>query len=380
MPERRRARERRLMRLKFLDTARAIAVLYVVYFHVVNIWHLGAPKSLTQFTQFGGSAVTLFFVISGFSLCLTMGRHLAHPRPMASYVTARIFRIMPLYYIMLALTIWRDLQFRDMTHENAKIISSALMIFNFSPEYAKGIVWASWSVGVEMVFYAVFPFLHRALDTIEKKVVALIAASWATYAVAVFVLPGLEEGVQRSFSYMNFPRNLAVFLVGMIAYDVFLRLERIGGDRRFNLGLVVTAAGLSLLGFLIVGFRLTWGKTLVVDFGLMQAFAYATFIIGLSLLPSNAISNGVTAFYSKVCYSAYLWHPMIIWAMGPLFDYLKASTVNPWAKVAIAYAATLTAVSIVSAASFDLIERPGQNLGKRLLTRFSAGAKPAPAE
>lgn len=356
------------MRLKFLDIGRAFAVLYVLFYHSIEIWKFEYPKALTQLIQSGGSGVTLFFVISAFSLCLTMERRQQSARPLASYAIARVFRILPLYYFMLALTLWRDVDLRPMVHEAPKILAAATLSFNLFPEYAEGIVWASWSVGVEVVFYALFPLLYKRLNTIERRIAAFLVAMWATYAVAAFLLPMLPPEDARPYIYMNIVRNLAVFLVGMIAYDVYKLLERSKIERRADKGLALTAIGLTLIGFFIVTVRLTWKiSPLAVDWGIVQAIAYSTALIGLSLLPQQAIANPVSAFYSRVCYSAYLWHPFIIWALKPYYDFVHATFDGPWLRVAGIVGGTLFVVSIVSEISYRLIELPGQNAGKRLL-------------
>ena len=367
------------MRLRFLDTARALAVLYVLVFHVAGIWSLEYPKQLTQIMQSGGSGVVLFFIISGFSLCLTMDRHLDSPSPMWSYSIARIFRILPLYYLLLVLTIWRDAAFRDMVHDPAKILSSAFLVFNLKPEFAMGIVWASWTIGVEMIFYAIFPFLHLWLNNTQKKVAALITVSWITYGVAIFVIPNLAEGVQRSFSYMNFPRNLAIFLAGMVAYDAYRYLDRTLTSNRTSWGIMISAAGFSMIAAFVILTRLTWGKTLFVDLGLIQAVSYCVLVLGFSLLPHRLIGNRVTDFYSKVCYSAYLWHPMIIWALKDVYDLVYATDHNIWIKFGLSVSVTFVVLSIVSWFSYHLIERPGQKLGKSLLLRLNRNKVVRPA-
>ncbi len=362
-----------MQRLKFLDAARAIAVLYVLFFHTIGIWKLEYPKQLTQFVQSGGSGVILFFVVSGFSLCLTMGRHLDHTKPMLSYAFARIFRIVPLYYFLLILTVYRDFQWRDVTHAPEKILSMATFTFNLSPEWAKGIVWASWTIGVEMIFYATFPLLYRYLPDIWRKLAAILAMCLLTLALKEFYLPTIEnEAAGRSYAYMMMPRNFAIFICGMALFDIFRVLEAKTIQNRESLGFFITLSGVTLVAFLAVMFRHTWGKTLFVDYGLLQAIAYSTLILGLALYPWKFLINRVTDFYSKICYSAYLWHPFLIWMMKPIYDRVYAYEISLWWKVFGVFAITLVVVSIVGELSFRFIEKPGQRFGKKLLAKLTS--------
>ncbi len=58
--------------------------------------------------MFGGTGVLLFFVISGFSLSMTMTRHNRATVPILSYATSRFFRIAPLFYTVLLASVLRD--------------------------------------------------------------------------------------------------------------------------------------------------------------------------------------------------------------------------------------------------------------------------------
>jgi peptidoglycan/LPS O-acetylase OafA/YrhL len=86
-----------------LDNLRGLSAIYVVLFHtaLVPTYRLPLPALLKNFVLFGGSGVLLFFAISGFSLSLTMPRHLTTATPALSYALSRFFRIAPLFYFLL---------------------------------------------------------------------------------------------------------------------------------------------------------------------------------------------------------------------------------------------------------------------------------------
>ena len=357
-------------RLRFLDSARAIAVLYVIFFHTIFITPIEYPRFVHSFAQSGGSGVILFFIVSGFSLCLTAPRHQSSALPGASYAIARIFRIVPLYYFMLVLTIWRDAMFRDRTYVTEKILAAVFFTFNLNPAFSKGIVWASWTLGVEVIFYAVFPLFYRYFNDIYKLMSGVIAFTFLTYVANLYYIPTLDESLRTSYSYMMMPRNFAIFLIGMTTFHAYRWLDQTIIENRKSIGIFVLTLGCASMWILIMSFRYTWGKVMFVDFGILQAMAYSIIVLGIALYPWRFLVNAVTNFYSKVCYSAYLWHPFIIWAMKPFYIYVYGFSLPVVIKLLVSFAVTLGVVSAVSQVSFDYIERPGQRLGKKLLARL----------
>jgi peptidoglycan/LPS O-acetylase OafA/YrhL len=64
-----------------------------------------------------------------------------------------------------------------------KVLTSVTFTFNLFPSQVEGIVWASWSIGVEMLFYAIMPLLALLVRNIRQAVAlfvatVLVAAAW----------------------------------------------------------------------------------------------------------------------------------------------------------------------------------------------------------
>ena len=64
-------------RLGFLDSLRGFAAVYVLSMHLAFVPTPATPLPdiIRIPVLFGGTGVTLFFVMSAFSLCFTMDRH-----------------------------------------------------------------------------------------------------------------------------------------------------------------------------------------------------------------------------------------------------------------------------------------------------------------
>lgn len=352
-----------MQRLRFLDSLRGLAAVYVVLFHTALV--PAPPPVVPDFVRplvlFGHTGVYLFFVISGFSLSLTMPRHTASKSPLASYVLSRIFRIAPLFYFLLAASIWRDwAQFRT-GQSIPNIILNASFLFNFVPRHQEGIVWASWTIGVEMVYYAIFPLVF-CLSVMRKIVLvgALFGAFWAMGKISA-AAPILQ------YSCVGF---LPIFLLGEIAFAAFALLKDAPLARRY--GEALLAGGTLLLAICIFVVRredqILW-RSLV-------SIGYACLLVGLGLVPLKFIINSVTGFLGKISYSTYLCHAPIVYTLAPAYSLVSSLLPRDLGYLACVIL-TLAVVAPVAYLSFILIEQPGISLGSKILNRRRWQASPA---
>lgn len=202
-----------LPRILVLDSLRGLSAIYVVAFHTALVPQpqLFVPALLKNFVLFGSTGVYLFFIISGFSLSLTMPRHSASQAPTVSYVLSRFFRIAPLFYALLIPSLLRDWIMFHVHYSVKEILASVFFVFNFLPGRQEGIVWASWTIGVEMVYYCLFPFFYRL--SVRAKLV-LSACVLALHCTLISVFGG--EGILRLLLLGFIP----IFVFGEIAFQI----------------------------------------------------------------------------------------------------------------------------------------------------------------
>src|SRR5688500_8464276 len=88
-------------RLNFIDSLRGLAALYVLILHIALVpdFKPTIPVCLNSLVLNGGTGVTLFFVISAFTLCLTLEGRTSNNKEIAYFYLRRILRIVPLYYL-----------------------------------------------------------------------------------------------------------------------------------------------------------------------------------------------------------------------------------------------------------------------------------------
>ncbi|MEA2116633.1 MAG: acyltransferase, partial [Thermodesulfobacteriota bacterium] len=97
-------------RIKNIQALRGVAVLLVVFFHMVTIEkkYGGTNTLLSDYFQFGMFGVDLFFVISGFVMVTVSRGKFQQPRQAATFLYHRISRIYPMYwfYSLLVLAVF----------------------------------------------------------------------------------------------------------------------------------------------------------------------------------------------------------------------------------------------------------------------------------
>jgi peptidoglycan/LPS O-acetylase OafA/YrhL len=353
-----------MKRLEFLDSLRGLAALYVLVYHLAKMppLDMGLPRFAERFVLFGGSGVILFFVISAFCLCLTMPGPEVTGAVAARFYIKRFFRIAPLFYAVVALTILRNFLVRDIVPSAGDVLANLTFTFNLVPGLQDSQVFAGWTIGVEMVFYLIFPVLFALLRGIPAKLAAYGVAALA-FSALLWALHAAPGAIDRDrYALLTVVHYVPVFLLGMIAFDLLNALHaRSAGWRS---GAVFLAAGvLSFVGHLS-------GRLPDPAFAPLfwQGISYALILLGLGLCPIVLLVNRVTRFLGQISYSVYLLHgPVILIINRPVFPRIYALDIPTAAKFALCLAATLVVTLSVAWLSYRFIERPGIALGRRVI-------------
>jgi peptidoglycan/LPS O-acetylase OafA/YrhL len=299
-------------RLAFLDSLRGLAAVYVVLFHVLSMPApvLSAGSWLTPAISMGGSGVGLFFVISAFSLFYTMPRHQASGMPLRSFYIHRFFRIAPLFFVLLAFSIWRDGRGQHVGHSAGEMFANATFTFNLFDGWQQGIVWASWAIGVEMLFYAVFPFLFKLIgNTLAALLVCVVSLG-----IAWAMKSGMagQSGLHTVESY-GLLRHAPIFAFGILAYFLYAPVQRWNARPKNRVGMALLALSVAILvGTGTVAYR---GYLAELTIWIFMGAGYVATLLALSMTPVKLVVNRATRFLGTISYSIYLGHPIVVAAL-----------------------------------------------------------------
>jgi len=344
-------------RLDWLDGIRALAAGFVVLHHIWLMTYGGYPGNngpwITDLLVYGHLAVSVFIVVSGFSLTLSPANHEMRLKGGAyNFLHRRFWRIVPPYWAALLISVIFILSGVIDSPDGSPlrgedfIIHLLLMqdaIGNNSPN---GVFW---SIAVEWHIYFVFPFI---LLSIRKFGIAFTTL-FVLFLVVVqytagYLIPALEA--LNRFS----PVYLVLFTAGACAA---LLSHHGQAARTCVLAAVLLASGFVLTAIL---FRSTWivSQYFWVDLAVGGAAAALMAALGQGSLPGviRLLSTRPLVFTGQFSFSLYLVH-------GPVLEALRVHLLAPLGLAAPTAFWILAATGIPAALGFAYLfflvcERP----------------------
>lgn len=365
-------------RLDFMDGIRGAAAFWVLLGHCM-IWGgwYGIPLPNPKV------AVDIFMVVSGYLMF-----HLAEtrsaqeppgqPAAMAKFWTRRVFRIAPVYYLVLAVVFllgdsiahgvatlqhanlkgWVGTQYYPLPLDYS--VKSFLMhvsfLFGLDPAYASSTGLPDWSIGLEMQFYAVFPLLWMLF-------------CWFRPVFATLLIGAVWFACNKMIAYPQFPEpsflplKLDVFIVGMLMASA----NRDFGARPLDAAVQIVMAVI-----------IAWGHSVsvLVAAALMCLMVSATdesesLLSGARKLLTPVLCNRLTRFMSEMSYGVYLAHGLVIAILGGcLFSQASVLHLRPVFRTML-----LTFVTVVGSYGIAwimnrAIEKPGIELGRKCVARM----------
>jgi exopolysaccharide production protein ExoZ len=348
----RRAASGKLFSLQLL---RAVAATGVVIAHVRYdlFHHFALSKVLPGVLNAGTAGVDLFFVISGFVMVYSSESLFGRDRAAAIFLTRRVARIVPLYWLMSAVMIAYCAARGFAASDTGPAHAALSFLFipyprpsgEMSPVYGVG-----WTLNYEMFFYAVFALCLAAR---REVTVVRVGIALVVLAAAGGVWPGL-------------PGALAVWADPIVLEFVLGMMLAVAYRRGVCVPVWAAAPMLIAALGLILAYN-EWGTVLLprwLGFGVPAALVVAAFA-----LMERDVAIGWIDRVGDASYALYLCHPMVIAAarMLSLRGYIDPAAM-PWA-----YLCGVTAASIgVALLLHRLVEAPLTGWARRLLAALAA--------
>jgi len=365
-----------LPRVQALDGVRGLAILLVMIHHFTFLPK--GPLADTAFygvSKLGWSGVDLFFVLSGYLITSILIQYRGNQKYFSAFYARRALRILPLYYVVVALTLFVLPRWVKLGTVTGSSLWYWLHLSNIHVALA-GFTHKSldiaWSLAIEEQFYLAWPLvvgltprrhLGRvclgvfAVSALLRLALGLAGAPWATtYVLTPCRLDGLVIGAFLAClptatlhaSGKLAARVAAASLVVVIAVLALTRSTHMDG----RIGPAVGYAALAVL----------WAAVLVLSLSAPRV--------------TRLFSSSALVFLGKYSYGLYLLH-------YPIALYLRDSVFGPaqWPRVSgslipgqVLFHLLAGSLSIAAAwLSWRLMEEPILRLKKHF--RYAKGGE-----
>ncbi|MGY0218090.1 acyltransferase family protein [Endozoicomonadaceae bacterium StTr2] len=299
-----------------IDGLRAVAVSLVILYHY-------------KFAAFSGGfvGVDVFFVITGFVISGILMRHLAEGRfSFFDFTARRIKRLLPAFLVVSFVSFLLISPFY--MDEDYYIFSKSWLFalvgysnFYFLDEFAKYFssdaevltLLHTWSLGIEMQFYVIWPLLLWGLWRYIKTQAGI--SGFIVLLISAFGFSVYQTHTSPNAAYFLLPARLFELLLGagLAIYGEHLpRLNRTVSEILSSAGLsfIIFSAMVLETGDLFPGYNAllpTLGTVMIIYSGMFDHRG----------LVSKVLSTRGLVFIGALSYSIYLWH----WPPVALMNY-----------------------------------------------------------
>lgn len=363
------------VQLSFVDALRGIAVLGVLLVHTVDMVHPGHALERLCFT--GQRGVQLFYIVSAFTLCLSLDGDRREHFPISNYLLRRLFRVAPLFYVaicgnLLLYTLapsyssLNTLSFTD-------IFLGLIFLNGLRPHAINNVAMGGWSVAVETTFYLVLPWLRRRIRTIRGCLLVLLTTAPVLWLLSTGLMLQAPDPVTRQyFAFLWFPVELPVFLMGILSYLLWRRYIAVRpGAPALEAAARNDRKDMSLL-LLVAAFVLFWAAFPLTDQALYAtSFVFVPVLLSLALHPWRLLVNPVTRFLGKISYGIYLLHFFVCGLLIHLGNHRTPWMAQHFYGKPLGVAGIFTAMTLLTIPlamlSWKVIEQPGIRIGRRVI-------------
>ena len=278
----------------------------------VGIYHLLLWQGVAAIHAFGSYGVYLFFVLSGASLAYTYADRIHSGQfSFRNFLWVRYLRLAPLYVaLMLLLLPWKWMKEGATMELLARYFGNATFLFGFYNPATHAVLIGGWSLGIEAIFYLLFPVLIMSLRT-RWTAWAVFASLLVLQLCWIQLTVGSPQGYSANAeAYHQVPAFAAYFMGGCMLGMA---------QRRGFFKHIPTAAG---LGFILAGFGLMLatnparqGEELTGWHGIVLASQCIALVYLASRLRLKSSLAGAAQHLGDATYGVYLLHPVIYFGL-----------------------------------------------------------------
>ncbi len=276
------------------------------------------------------TAVQSFYILSGFYMSLILNNKYAKV-PYRLFISNRLLRIYPTYWLILLLTgivsfvlfglghfslnplvgilqNYKNIHGIPLIYQSFSDLSGNIFIFT-SPAYftinptssSPLLIGQSWTLGIELLFYFIAPFLVR------RKVLLVTSCILLSFLLRVLVFKYDETQTSGVVLYTMrfFPGIIMFFLSGTLSYKLYARLQK----RKANIGLS------RILFLLIIVFTLGYTFLAKLNHFILNPVEWIYYFLLIITIPYIFVylkNSKLDNLLGNLSYPVYISHSLII--------------------------------------------------------------------
>lgn len=326
-----------------LDGLRTFCILFTVFNHIP-----GAPGYIN-----GTVGVDVFFALSGWLITWLLFNERTDRGSinLKAFYVRRIFRIVPLYFVVAIL--YAALALANLKAGASDELQAAwpyIVTFNmeYRPEAAGNLFGHAWTLGIEEKFYIFWPLILAVFGLHTGRAWCIALA-----AVVGIILIGATTEIARGYIGLAFGATAAVTVRSLPNLSKFLNSARLAGP-------FFCVIGMAYVGSLIVNHDFGWN--IVISF--FAALAIASMWMNEDQLVNRFLSWQPLVWLGTLTYAIYLVQTLSI-RIAAILNGKTGLPVDGWALFVTAYGVSV----IVAFALHILVEQPFIHRGRAIAKR-----------
>ena len=295
-------------------------------------------------------AVEMFFMISGFYMTMILDKKYIGKGSYSLFLSNRFLRLYPIFWMVLLLTIlasilssvfigdWFKLssyiEYYDVMTTGTLLFQiftniallgqDVVMFLGFNQEtggmyftsdfktsspmfYTFLFVPQAWTLGVEILFYFIAPFIVRRSNLVIASIIAL----------SLLIRGGiyLNGYTNDPWTYRFFPSELSLFLLGSLSYRLY-DVYKIHRAKAFGINL--TGVVLVLLFSIIVFYQFIVVSGYIIH--MFNWLLYGLFCLSIPFVFDFSKSSKIDSRIGELSYPVYISHILVIASISPFLS------------------------------------------------------------
>lgn len=300
-------------RLTWVDSLKGIAICAIVWVHAGggSLGNIFDPLG-----KAGACWVEMFFILAVYLACRSLKSGKCFNS--FSWFLQRLWKLTPLYYIMLLLyivivprgaNIWLGTSADGVSIMNT--IMHLLYLHSFFPYYVNSIMWVEWYLGVMVIYTAILPvlckYIRQRKDAVRCGALFVVISFLGTFLLSL-LSPLKDAYIWNGWVYTySFVLHMPALGAGILLYYLEgLHLKR-------NYSRIICS--ISIVSYITLSYLFAYGETIqfikiVKTSGF--TFVFLLFILGVRKSDNIVFHNRIWQMIGRNSYGIYLVHFLLI--------------------------------------------------------------------